>query len=181
MIKQTSFSSPSVEHRCSVCMYEVLLLGFLLLLLASHFCPEQGQGIYPSSWPFLFHRLREARSATPIWPLKQNCPSLRASRIRGQRLFKVFSKTVRKEFAYGRIQGEMRISKHLNWSQQLHPWECWQKALAQSDVLQWWMKDLHPAWLWRHWTEWAARRFHKLNTREANTTWIKLCTIKESF
>lgn len=143
MIKQTSFNSPSVEHRCSACTYEVLLLlGFPLLLLASHCCPEQGQGIYPSSWPFLSHRLREARSATPIWPLKQNCPSLRASRIRGQRLFKVFSKTVWREFAYGRIQDEKRISKHLNWSQQLHIWECCWRALAQPDVLQWWMKVL---------------------------------------
>lgn len=34
MIKQTSFNSPSVEHGCSVCMYEALLLGSLLLLLA---------------------------------------------------------------------------------------------------------------------------------------------------
>lgn len=34
MIKQTSFNSPSIEHGCSVCMYEALLLGSLLLLLA---------------------------------------------------------------------------------------------------------------------------------------------------
>lgn len=116
--------------------------AFHCLLLASHSCPEQGQGIYPSSWPFLPHRLREARSATPIWPLKQNCPSLRASRTRGQRLFKVFSITVRRQFAYGRIWDETRISKHLNWSQQLHLWECCQRNLAQPDVLQWWMKVL---------------------------------------
>jgi len=44
MIKQTSFKSLGAEHRCSVCMYEVLLLGFLLLLLTSQIFSAVSKG-----------------------------------------------------------------------------------------------------------------------------------------
>ena len=110
------------------------------------FCCKQGQGIYPSHRPFLSHWLRETRSAIPIWPLKQNCPSFRPSRIIGQRFFKVFPDTIRKEFVYpsAKIRGETRISKHLKWSQQPHAKECCQRALAQPDLMQLWMKEDLP-------------------------------------
>lgn len=95
MLKQTSFSSPGVEHRCSARRYEVLLLGVLLLLLASQIISAVGKGKVFIPDTGLSFRLRETRLATPIRPLKQNCLSLRASRIIGQRFFRVFSDTGR--------------------------------------------------------------------------------------
>lgn len=112
------------------------------------FCCKQGQDIYPGHWPFVSHRLRATGSATPIWPLQQNCPSHRASRIIRQRFFKVFSETIRKAFVrpHVKMQGGTEpgppsaLADPGNYTLK----KCCQGASAQQDVMQLCMKEDLP-------------------------------------
>lgn len=130
------------------------------------FCCKQGQDIYPGHWPFVSHRLRATGSATPIWPLQQNCPSHRASRIIRQRFFKVFSETIRKAFVrpHVKMQGGTEpgppstLADPGNYTQKMLPGSL---GPTRRDAVVHERRSpsaLRHAWLYCCWTEWTPWR-----------------------
>lgn len=173
MLKQTSFSSPSVERRCSPCGYGVLLLGFPLLLLASRIISAAGKGkpfIPATGLAFPFGRGKQGYPPqSGLWSriaYHSEPPNHRRT------FFRVFSIQSGKnlyipEWRYGVNPGSPRTLTDPGSS------ACKNAASRYVVVDGRCSSGLHLAWLCRHRTEWVARSFHGANTREANIAWTE--------